>query len=47
MVEVNGAVEFTREYAPWGDVFAETALALEHAARERLVCFEGPTAAAV
>src|SRR5918996_1062284 len=47
VIEVNGAVEFTREYAPWGDVFADTALALAHEARERVACREGPTAAAV
>ena len=28
VVELNGAVEFSPEYAPWGDVFAEAALAL-------------------
>jgi len=33
VVELNGAVEFTHEYAPWHDVFAETASAL---AREGL-----------
>jgi RimK family alpha-L-glutamate ligase len=47
VIEVNGAVEFTREYAPWGDVFADTALALAHEARERVACRAGPTAAAV
>ncbi|HUF01209.1 MAG TPA: ATP-grasp domain-containing protein [Gaiellaceae bacterium] len=47
VVEVNGAVEFTRDYAPWGDVYAESALALAHEARQRATCREGPTAAAV
>lgn len=47
VIEVNGAVEFTREYAPWGDVFADAALALAHEARERVACREGATAAAV
>jgi RimK family alpha-L-glutamate ligase len=28
VAEVNGAVEFTAEYSPWGDVFEDTALAL-------------------
>ena len=35
VVELNGAVEFTHEYAPWSDVFAETAVVLAEAARER------------
>jgi RimK family alpha-L-glutamate ligase len=35
VAELNGAVEFTREYAPWHDVFAETASALVSEARER------------
>jgi RimK family alpha-L-glutamate ligase len=35
VAELNGAVEFTREYAPWHDVFAETASALVSDARER------------
>ena len=29
IVELNGAVEFTREYAEWFDVFSEVALLLE------------------
>jgi RimK family alpha-L-glutamate ligase len=33
VLELNGAVEFTAEYASWGDVFEETADALAHAAR--------------
>jgi RimK family alpha-L-glutamate ligase len=35
VVELNGAVEFTHEYAPWSDVFAETAAVLAEVARER------------
>jgi glutathione synthase/RimK-type ligase-like ATP-grasp enzyme len=35
VAELNGAVEFTREYAPWHDVFAETAAALARQALER------------
>jgi RimK family alpha-L-glutamate ligase len=35
VAELNGAVEFTRDYAPWQDVFAETAAALVREARER------------
>ncbi len=35
VAELNGAVEFTAEYAPWGDVFAETALALAREAQAR------------
>ena len=34
VVELNGAVEFTREYAPWSDVFVETAAVLAEEARE-------------
>jgi RimK family alpha-L-glutamate ligase len=34
VVELNGAVEFTREYAPWSDVFVETAAVLAEQARE-------------
>ncbi len=37
VIELNGAVEFTREYAPLDDVFASTSSALEDAARD-LVC---------
>jgi tetrahydromethanopterin:alpha-L-glutamate ligase len=47
VLEVNGAVEFTREYAPWGDVFAETAAVLAAEARERLACRDEAAAAAV
>jgi glutathione synthase/RimK-type ligase-like ATP-grasp enzyme len=36
VLELNGAVELTREYAPWGDVFAEIALVLGTAALDRL-----------
>ena len=36
VAELNGAVEFTQEYAAWGDIFAETAALLAWAARERL-----------
>ncbi len=36
VAELNGAVEFTEEYAPWGDIFAETATVLGAAARDRL-----------
>ena len=35
VAELNGAVEFTKEYASWTDVFAETAVTLESAARDR------------
>jgi [lysine-biosynthesis-protein LysW]---L-2-aminoadipate ligase len=37
VLELNGAVELTRDYAPWGDVFSEIALILATAGRERLV----------
>jgi RimK family alpha-L-glutamate ligase len=47
VLEVNGAVEFTREYAPWGDIFADAAVALAGEAHERLACREAPAAAAV
>lgn len=36
VVEVNGAVEFSPEYAPAGDVFSEVASLLARAARDRL-----------
>ncbi len=36
VAELNGAVEFTQEYAAWGDIFAETAAILAWSARERL-----------
>ncbi len=36
VVELNGAVEFTDEYATWGDVFVETAAELACAALDRL-----------
>jgi RimK family alpha-L-glutamate ligase len=35
VAELNGAVEFTHEYASWHDVFAETAAALVREACER------------
>src|SRR5262249_23318858 len=35
VIELNGAVEFTSEYAEWLDVFAETALLLEGEVIER------------
>ena len=35
VAELNGAVEFTQEYAPWHDVFAEAAAALVREAFER------------
>jgi len=35
VAELNGAVEFSSDYAPWQDVFAETASALVREARER------------
>jgi RimK family alpha-L-glutamate ligase len=35
ILELNGAVEFTREYATWGDVFAEAAGMLERVALDR------------
>jgi RimK family alpha-L-glutamate ligase len=35
VAELNGAVEFTDDYAPWHDVFAETASALARDARDR------------
>lgn len=37
VVELNGAVEFTREYSEWSDVFAECALLLDAEVRERLL----------
>src|SRR5918999_1890592 len=37
VAELNGAVEFTQEYAPWHDVFAETAAALRREALDRTV----------
>jgi [lysine-biosynthesis-protein LysW]---L-2-aminoadipate ligase len=36
VVELNGAVEFTEEYAAWGDIFSETAAILAAAARDQL-----------
>ncbi len=48
VVELNGAVEFTAEYAARGDVFAETALALAREARARRdlrAAFAAPAAA--
>ncbi len=36
VLELNGAVELTREYAPWGDVFSEIAFMLGRSALERL-----------
>ena len=36
VLELNGAVELTSEYAPWGDVFAEIAFVLGRAALDRL-----------
>jgi RimK family alpha-L-glutamate ligase len=48
VAELNGAVEFTHEYAPYGDVFAETTLALTrevHARSELRAAFVAPTAA--
>jgi glutathione synthase/RimK-type ligase-like ATP-grasp enzyme len=45
VAELNGAVEFTHEYATWHDVFAETASALVREARERCG-FEAPLEAA-
>ena len=36
VAELNGAVEFTEEYASWGDIFAETAAILACDARDRL-----------
>jgi [lysine-biosynthesis-protein LysW]--L-2-aminoadipate ligase len=35
VAELNGAVEFTRAYAPWGDVFEETARLLAREVHER------------
>jgi hypothetical protein len=42
VAELNGAVEFNDEYAPWQDVFAETASLLAREALER----SGPVASA-
>jgi RimK family alpha-L-glutamate ligase len=36
VLELNGAVELTHEYAPWGDVFSEIAFVLGRAALDRL-----------
>jgi RimK family alpha-L-glutamate ligase len=38
VLELNGAVELTLEYAPWGDVFAEIAVELSRAALDLLAC---------
>lgn len=35
VAELNGAVEFTHDYAPWNDVFATTAFDLARAAHDR------------
>ena len=35
VLELNGAVELTREYAPWGDIFAEIASLLGRAGVDR------------
>jgi glutathione synthase/RimK-type ligase-like ATP-grasp enzyme len=40
VLELNGAVELTQEYAPWGDVFAEIAAVLARAAFDRAPCDE-------
>jgi hypothetical protein len=48
VAELNGAVEFTSDYAPYSDVFAETTLALTReveARRELRLSFASPTAA--
>jgi glutathione synthase/RimK-type ligase-like ATP-grasp enzyme len=48
VAELNGAVEFTADYAPYGDVFAETALALTSEVQARVALrehFALPTAA--
>ena len=47
VVELNSAVEFTHEYAPWTDVFAETATLLSWAALDRSGRAEHPFVAAV
>lgn len=36
VLELNGAVELTHEYAPWGDVFSEIASVLRRTALDRL-----------
>jgi RimK family alpha-L-glutamate ligase len=36
VLELNGAVELTHEYAPWGDVFSEIAVLLGRVAQDRL-----------
>jgi RimK family alpha-L-glutamate ligase len=46
VAEVNGAVEFTAEYSPWGDVFEDTALALAREVERRRgirAAFAAPT----
>jgi RimK family alpha-L-glutamate ligase len=48
VAELNGAVEFSSDYAPYGDVFAETALALTREVQARVelrVHFALPAAA--
>jgi hypothetical protein len=35
VLELNGAVELTHDYAPWGDVFAEIVSVLSSAALDR------------
>jgi ribosomal protein S6--L-glutamate ligase len=46
VAELNGAVEFTHEYALWGDVFEETACLLAREAHERRILHAAFTATA-
>jgi glutathione synthase/RimK-type ligase-like ATP-grasp enzyme len=45
VIELNGAVEFTREYSEWVDVFAEVALCVESEVVDRRVLFGSPLVA--
>ena len=46
VAELNGAVEFTQEYAAWGDIFGEVSALLAWEARDRLARVAGPSGAA-
>jgi RimK family alpha-L-glutamate ligase len=43
VLEVTGAVEFTADYTPWGDVFEDAAFLLEHEARRLAEIASEPT----
>jgi glutathione synthase/RimK-type ligase-like ATP-grasp enzyme len=44
VLELNGAVELTHEYAPWGDVFAEIASVLARSGLDRRAGYPSLTA---